>query len=113
MCPRRLNFCMPQTALSKPAEAYPPQTVLDSPSGMSRSTKKVAWWRQAVFYEIAPISFQDSNGDGKGDLPGLIGRIDYLDWLGIDAVWLTPIFPSPMRDLGYDISDFCSVDPLY
>jgi len=80
---------------------------------MSRSTKKVAWWRQAVFYEIAPISFQDSNGDGKGDLPGLIGRIDYLDSLGIDAVWLTPIFPSPMRDLGYDISDFCSVDPLY
>jgi len=68
------------------------------------------WWQRAVFYEIAPMSFQDSNGDGKGDLAGLIARIDYLEWLGIDAVWLTPIYRSPMLDMGYDISDFCAVD---
>jgi alpha-glucosidase len=72
-----------------------------------------AWWQRAVVYEIAPISFQDSNGDGKGDLPGLLQRLDYLHWLGVDAVWLTPIFHSPMLDLGYDIADFCAVDPLF
>ncbi len=71
------------------------------------------WWQRAIFYEIAPISFQDSNGDGKGDLPGLISRIDHLDWLGVSAVWLTPIFRSPMRDFGYDITDFCDIDPLF
>jgi alpha-glucosidase len=69
-----------------------------------------AWWRNAVIYEIAPISFQDSNGDGKGDLPGLLQRIDYLKWLGIGAVWLTPIYRSPMQDFGYDVADFCAVD---
>jgi alpha-glucosidase len=66
-----------------------------------------------VFYQIAPISFQDSNGDGKGDLPGLLGRLDYLKWLGVDAVWITPFYPSPFRDLGYDIADFCEVDPVF
>ena len=71
------------------------------------------WWRRAVIYEIAPISFQDSNGDGKGDLPGLLRRLEYLEWLGIDAIWLTPIYRSPMLDLGYDISDFCAIDPLF
>jgi alpha-glucosidase len=71
------------------------------------------WWQRAVFYEIAPISFQDSNGDGRGDLPGLINRIDHLEWLGIDAIWLTPIYRSPMRDLGYDIADYCAIDPLF
>jgi alpha-glucosidase len=58
------------------------------------------WWQRGVVYEIAAISFPDSDGDGNGDLPGLIKRIDYLDWLGIEAVWLTPIFPSPFLDLG-------------
>src|SRR5690242_6089813 len=71
------------------------------------------WWRQAVIYEIAPISFQDSNGDGKGDLRGLLQRIDHLVWLGIGAVWLTPIQKSPMRDFGYDIADYCAIDPVY
>jgi alpha-glucosidase len=71
------------------------------------------WWQHAVIYEITPLSFQDSNGDGKGDLPGLIARIDYLEWLGIDAVWLTPIYRSTMLDLGYDITDFCTVDPVF
>src|SRR5205085_269376 len=72
-----------------------------------------AWWRRGVIYEIAPISFQDSEGDGRGDLKGLMQRLDYLEWLGIAAVWLTPVYPSPMRDFGYDISDFCAIDPMY
>lgn len=72
-----------------------------------------AWWRSATIYEIALISFQDSDGDGKGDLDGLLSRIGYLQWLGIDAVWLTPIYRSPFRDLGYDISDYCAVDPAF
>jgi alpha-glucosidase len=71
------------------------------------------WWKRGVIYEIAPISFQDTNGDGKGDLKGIQRRVDYLQWLGVDAVWLTPFFTSPMLDFGYDIADFCSVDPLY
>jgi alpha-glucosidase len=72
-----------------------------------------AWWRSAVVYEVAAISFQDSNGDGQGDLPGLLQRIDYLNWLGIGAVWLTPIYRSPNQDFGYDIADFCAVDPRF
>lgn len=76
----------------------------------AESRDKRAWWQSAVIYEIALISFQDSNGDGKGDLVGLMARIDYLKWLGVDAVWLTPIYRSPFRDLGYDISDYCSID---
>ena len=72
-----------------------------------------AWWQNATIYEIATISFQDSDGDGYGDLRGLLRRLDYLKWLGIDAVWLTPIYRSPDQDFGYDISDFCAVDPRY
>jgi alpha-glucosidase len=72
-----------------------------------------AWWRSAVVYEVAAISFQDSNGDGQGDLPGLLQRIDYLSWLGVGAVWLTPIYRSPNQDFGYDIADFCAVDPRF
>jgi alpha-glucosidase len=75
--------------------------------------QKLSWWQQAAFYEIALISYQDSDGDGKGDLAGLLSRIDYLEWLGAGAVWLTPIYPSPMLDLGYDISDFCNVHPQF
>jgi alpha-glucosidase len=74
---------------------------------------QLEWWRRAVIYEIAPVSFQDSNGDGRGDLRGLIDRVPYLEWLGIEAVWLTPIYPSPMLDLGYDIVEFCDVDPSF
>jgi alpha-glucosidase len=59
------------------------------------------------------ISFHDSDGDGKGDLAGLVSRIDHLKWLGVDAIWLTPIYWSPFRDLGYDISDYCSIDSRF
>jgi alpha-glucosidase len=71
------------------------------------------WWQRAVVYEIAVISFQDSDGDGRGDLRGLVQRVDYLKWLGVDAIWLTPIQKSPMRDFRYDIADYCAVDPAF
>lgn len=72
-----------------------------------------AWWQHAVFYEVYPRSFMDSNGDGIGDLNGLTSRLDYLQWLGVDAVWITPFFPSPQVDVGYDITDYLSIDPVY
>ena len=71
------------------------------------------WWEPAVLYQIYPRSFQDSDGDGVGDLPGIISRLDYLVRLGVDALWLSPIFRSPMRDFGYDISDYRDVDPVF
>ncbi|MFC4254361.1 DUF3459 domain-containing protein [Altererythrobacter xixiisoli] len=71
------------------------------------------WWRGATIYEIYPRSFQDSNGDGIGDLPGITARLDHVADLGIDAVWICPFFPSPMRDFGYDVADYCGVDPMF
>ena len=71
------------------------------------------WWKHAVIYEIYPRSFQDSNGDGLGDLNGITSRLDYLHDLGIDAIWITPLYPSPQVDFGYDVSDYVSVDPAY
>ncbi len=71
------------------------------------------WWRKAAIYQIYPRSFQDSNGDGIGDLAGVIQRLDYLVWLGIDAIWLSPFYPSPMADFGYDVADYCDVDPIF
>src|SRR6185312_4462489 len=71
------------------------------------------WWRHAVIYEIYPRSFQDSNGDGVGDLNGIAQRLDYLESLGVDAIWIGPFFPSPQVDFGYDISDYQAVDPQF
>src|SRR6516225_8472222 len=71
-----------------------------------------AWWEDAVVYEVYPRSFADADGDGVGDLPGLRSRLGYLSDLGVDAVWLTPFYPSPLADGGYDVSDYCAVDPL-
>ena len=71
------------------------------------------WWRRGVFYQVYPRSFQDSNADGVGDLKGILARLPYLQTLGVDAVWLSPIFPSPMADFGYDISDYTGIDPLF
>ncbi len=71
------------------------------------------WWERGVIYQIYPRSFQDSDGDGVGDLAGIEQRLDYLASLGVDAIWLSPIFPSPMADFGYDVADYCGVDPLF
>lgn len=72
------------------------------------------WWKTGVIYQIYPRSYQDSNGDGIGDLAGIRQRLDYLvETLGVDAVWLSPIFRSPMKDFGYDISDYCAIDPIF
>src|SRR5215204_6440669 len=71
------------------------------------------WWQTAVIYQVYPRSFQDSNGDGVGDLCGLIQRLPHLVQLGVSAVWLSPIFRSPMADFGYDISDYRDIDPIF
>src|SRR5205809_7160368 len=71
------------------------------------------WWQRGVIYQIYPRSYQDSDGDGVGDLAGIESRLGYLQSLGVDAVWLSPIFPSPMADFGYDISDYTGIDPLF
>ncbi|WP_338250450.1 alpha-amylase family glycosyl hydrolase [Dictyobacter halimunensis] len=71
------------------------------------------WWQTGVVYQIYPRSFMDSNGDGVGDLAGITQRLDYLEWLGIDAIWLSPVYPSPMADFGYDIANYIDIDPLF
>jgi alpha-glucosidase len=73
----------------------------------------MSWWHNAVVYQIYPRSFQDSDGDGAGDLAGIESRLDHLVWLGVDALWLSPIYPSPLADMGYDVSDYTGVDPVY
>lgn len=78
---------------------------------MKLDKTKYGWWKNAVFYQIYPKSFQDSNGDGIGDLPGIISRLDYLENLGIDGIWLSPVCRSPQVDNGYDISDYRDIDP--
>jgi alpha-glucosidase len=74
---------------------------------------EAAWWKHGVIYRIYPRSFQDSNDDGIGDLNGIKRRLDYLTWLGVDAIWISPIYPSPMADFGYDVADYCAIDPLF
>ncbi|WP_458790664.1 alpha-amylase family glycosyl hydrolase [Yoonia sp. MH D7] len=71
------------------------------------------WWRGAVIYQIYPRSYQDSNGDGIGDLAGIVQRLPYIASLGVDAIWISPFFTSPMKDFGYDVSDYCDVDPMF
>jgi alpha-glucosidase len=75
--------------------------------------KEFLWWRDGVIYQIYPRSFYDSNHDGIGDLPGITSKLDYLQNLGIDAIWLSPIYPSPNKDFGYDISDYEAIDPKF
>jgi alpha-glucosidase len=95
------------------------QRVRENPSGVARPflrrrrLRAVAgeWWERALIYQIYPRSFADSNDDGIGDLPGLVAGLDHLEWLGVDALWLSPTFPSPNADWGYDVADYCGVHP--
>jgi alpha-glucosidase len=90
-------------AFAQAPKAMPANAYKDSPE----------WWKHAVVYEVYPRSFADSNNDGMGDLPGITAHLDYLQQLGVDAIWMTPMFPSPQVDFGYDVSDYRAVDPQY
>ncbi len=79
----------------------------------SQATNGRLWWRDGVVYQIYPRSFMDATGDGTGDLEGVRLRLDHLAWLGVDAIWLSPCFPSPGADFGYDVADYCDIDPLF
>ncbi len=94
-------------------EAKPANAATASASNAATDAEGHQWWQHAVFYELYPRSFADSNNDGIGDLNGINSKLDYLHWLGVDAVWLTPMFPSPQVDFGYDVSDYENVNPDY
>src|ERR1041385_1132538 len=79
----------------------------------TRSTPRMTWWESGAIYQIYPRSFQDSDGDGVGDLRGITARLPYVKDLGVEAIWLTPIYASPQADFGYDISDHTAIDPQY
>ena len=82
----------------------------------SRKNSQLAnfkWWERGIIYQIYPRSFMDSDGDGVGDLAGIRSKLDYLQWLGVDAIWISPIYPSPMADFGYDISNYTDIDPIF
>lgn len=87
--------------------------MLITSSIMNGEAKDLLWWQKGIIYQVYPRSFQDSNGDGVGDLKGIIKRLGYLKWLNVTAVWISPIYPSPMKDFGYDISDYENIDPLF
>src|ERR1019366_8177937 len=84
-----------------------------SPQNRAVDDEGHQWWQHAVFYEIYPRSFADSNNDGIGDIPGITSKLDYMHWLGVDSTWIAPMFPSPHVAWGYDISDYYNVDPDY
>src|SRR5499426_3647209 len=75
--------------------------------------EKFRWLERGIIYQIYPRSFMDNNGDGIGDLAGIRQKLDYLQWLGIDAIWISPIYPSPMADFGYDVSNYTDIDPIF
>ncbi len=98
---------------TEPAESADPQEDLAPAIVPQLDPTDTTWWKSAVFYQIYPRSFCDANGDGVGDLAGVIGKLGYLELLGIDAIWLSPIMTSPMADHGYDVADPRDIDPLF
>ncbi len=106
-----VGLCLGNTALAAEAQTVPAQSTQASVDLTGSNERE--WWKNAVIYEIYPRSFQDSNGDGVGDLNGITQRLDYLKELGVDAIWLTPCYPSPQVDFGYDISEYENIDPQY
>jgi alpha-glucosidase len=90
-----------------------PHPAFRVPHSVQSAIGQGRWWQSGVVYQIYPRSFQDSAGDGIGDLPGIASRLDYLQWLGVDAVWISPFYPSPMADFGYDVSDHTDVHPMF
>jgi alpha-glucosidase len=96
------------------AETPNPETPESEPDVLATATGHAdEWWRSAVIYQIYPRSFADANGDGVGDLAGIADRLGALVELGVDALWLSPFYRSPQRDAGYDVADYCDVDPLF
>ena len=77
------------------------------------SETNLPWWKKGVIYQIYPRSFNDTSGNGIGDLKGIYKKISYLSSLGVDAIWLSPVFTSPMKDMGYDVSNYTDIDPLF
>ncbi len=100
-------------AAQKPAVATSPTRAASPAAGQEPASQRRPWYRDAVFYEIYPRSYGDANGDGIGDLRGITQHLDYLKELGIDAIWITPCFPSPQVDFGYDVSDYQAIAPEY
>jgi oligo-1,6-glucosidase len=80
---------------------------------LSNSFSQPAWWKESVVYQVYPASFKDSNGDGWGDLQGVTSKLDHIKELGANILWCSPFCRSPQKDMGYDISDYCDVDPIY
>ncbi len=103
-----LLFALCCCSLADAQQSPPPQA-----QAAESRTGTDAWWKHAVIYEVYPRSFQDSNGDGKGDIKGIESRLHYLKELGVDAIWITPMYPSPQVDFGYDIADYEAIDPQY
>jgi alpha-glucosidase len=110
-----LSLCLCFSCTAKNAKEAKPavNAATASTSNVATDSQGHQWWQHAVFYELYPRSFADSNNDGIGDLNGVDSKLDYLHWLGVDAVWLTPMFPSPQVDFGYDVSDYENVNPEY
>ena len=115
-----LGLSLPQSLCAQAATGQSAATQSSATQSKTAQSKAKAvkpqpsdWWKHAVFYEIYPRSFADSNGDGIGDLNGINSKLDYLKKLGVDAIWITPCFPSPQVDFGYDVSDYEDIDPVY
>jgi len=110
-----LGLCVGQSPATRPQTAQSPTTQSKAAQPKAKAVKPQPsdWWKHAVFYEIYPRSFADSNGDGLGDLNGINSKLGYLKELGVDAIWITPCFPSPQVDFGYDVSNYEDIDPTY